>query len=92
VVVTATPTPQAEVVIVAPTYTPWPTASPTPSFGLAELLVPNTQNMMVMLLCLIFMSASGLGALGLITSVLYMRAQSRRNQLPGPGPYDRRRY
>jgi hypothetical protein len=48
--------------------------------------------MMVMLLCLIFMSASGLGALGLITSVLYMRAQSRRNQLPGPGPYDRRRY
>jgi hypothetical protein len=92
IVVTATPTPQAEVVIIAPTYTPWPTASPTPSFGLAELLVPNTQNMMVMLLCLIFLSASGLGALGLITSVLYMRAQSRRNQLPGPRPYDRRRY
>jgi hypothetical protein len=95
VVVTATPTPQAALVV-APTFTPWPTAVPTETFGLTNLLVPSTQNLMVGLLCLIFLSASGLGALGLVTSVLYMRAQTRRDRLPGdrlPGPiYERRRY
>jgi hypothetical protein len=90
VVVTATPTPQAALVV-APTFTPWPTAVPTETFGLANLLVPNTQNLMVGLLCLIFLSASGLGALGLVTSVLYMRSQTRRDRLPGP-IYERRRY
>jgi hypothetical protein len=59
--------------------------------GLSSLLVPNTQNLMVGLLCLIFLSASGLGALGLVTSVLYMRSQTRRDRLPGP-IYERRRY
>jgi hypothetical protein len=90
VVVTATPTPLAAAVV-APTFTPWPTAVPTPSFALSNLLVPNTQNLMVGLLCLIFVSASGLGALGLVTSVLYMRSQTRRDRLPGP-VYERRRY
>lgn len=91
VVVTATPTP-LPAVVVAPTFTPWPTAVPTQTFGLSNLLVPNTQNLMVGLLCLIFMSASGLGVLGLITSVLYMRSQTRmRDRLPGP-VYERRRY
>ena len=89
-VVTATPTPLAAAVV-APTFTPWPTAVPTASFALTNLLVPNTQNLMVGLLCLIFVSASGLGALGLVTSVLYMRSQTRRDRLPGP-IYDRRRY
>ncbi len=96
VVVTATPTPEgAGVAMLAPTFTPWPTAMPTPSFSLDSLLVPSTQNLMVGLLCLIFVSASGLGALGLVTSVLYMRSQSQReaqrNRLPGP-LYERRRY
>jgi hypothetical protein len=90
VVVTATPTPQA-LALLPPALTPWPTAIPTASFSLDNLLVPNTQNLMVGLLCLIFLSASGLGALGLVTSVLYMRSQSRRERLPGP-IYERRRY
>jgi len=90
IVVTATPTPLAALAV-APTFTPWPTAVPTQTFGLGSLLVPNTQNLMVGLLCLIFVSASGLGALGLVTSVLYMRSQSRRERLPGP-VYERRRY
>jgi hypothetical protein len=93
VVVTATPTPLAAAAgaVVAPTFTPWPTAVPTTAFAFSNLLVPNTQNLMVGLLCLIFMSASGLGALGLVTSVLYMRSQTRRDRLPGP-LYERRRY
>ena len=70
--------------MVQPTFTPWPTATPAPTFSFASLLVPSTQNMMVLLLCLIFLSASGLGVLGLITSVLYMRSQARRSQPPGP--------
>jgi len=91
VVVTATPTP-LPAIVAAPTFTPWPTAVPTETFALASLLVPNTQNLMVGLLCLIFLSASALGALGIVTSVLYMRSQSRRDRLPGPTTYERRRY
>lgn len=88
VVVTATPTEAALAVV--PTFTPWPTATAAANFEFASLLSPNTQNLMVMLLCLIFLSASGLGALGLVTSVLYMRSQTKRPQyLP---PYGRRRY
>jgi hypothetical protein len=77
--------------VVAPTFTPWPTAVPTAEFAFGNLFVPSTQNLMVGLLCLIFLSASGLGALGLVTSVLYMRSQTRRDRLPGP-IYERRRY
>lgn len=92
VVVTATPTPLPQgVAVLPPTLTPWPTVVPTVAFSFNNLLVPNTQNLMVGLLCLIFLSASGLGALGLVTSVLYMRSQSRRERLPGP-VYERRRY
>jgi hypothetical protein len=91
VVVTATPTPLDALAVLPPTLTPWPTVVPTTSFSLDSLLVPNTQNLMVGLLCLIFLSASGLGALGLVTSVLYMRSQTRRDRLPGP-TYERRRY
>lgn len=91
VVVTATPTSAAVAAAIQPTFTPWPTATAAPTFSFASLLVPSAQNMMVMLLCLIFLSASGLGVLGLITSVLYMRSQARRDRLPGPY-YGRRRY
>ena len=91
VVVTATPTPEAVAAMPLATFTPWPTAMPTPSFSLDSLLVPSTQNLMVGLLCLIFLSASGLGALGLVTSILYMRSQADRSRLPGP-IYERRRY
>ena len=38
----------------------------------------RSQNMMVMMLCLIFLSATGLGTLGLVTTILYFRSQSQR--------------
>jgi hypothetical protein len=79
VVVTATPTEVA--LAAAPTFTPWPTATPTPPFTLVNLLAPNSQNLMVMLLCLIFLSATGLGTLGLVTSIVYMRSQSNRDRM-----------
>ena len=91
VVVTATPTPAEMAAAAMPTFTPWPTATPPPAFQLTSLLTPNTQNLMVMLLCLIFLSATGLGALGLVTSVIYMRSQIHRDRLPGP-INDRRRF
>ncbi|HXF60920.1 MAG TPA: hypothetical protein VNK95_04845 [Caldilineaceae bacterium] len=84
VVVTATPTPAEAAAAALPTFTPWPTATPPPAFQLTSLLAPSTQNLMVMLLCLIFLSATGLGALGLVTSVIYMRSQIHRDRLPGP--------
>jgi hypothetical protein len=77
-VVTATPT--AEAVAVAPTFTPWPTVTPQPEFNLVEMLSPSAQNLMVMLLCLIFLTASGLGTLGLVTSVIYMRSRAQREE------------
>jgi hypothetical protein len=92
-VVTATPTAEGMGAGAAPTFTPWPTPAATPpadGMQLANLLVPTTQNLMVMLLCLLFLSATGLGVLGLVTSVLYMRSQQARDRLPGP-TYGRRR-
>jgi hypothetical protein len=79
VVSTAEPTPAA--VALASVLTPWPTATPAPALAMAGLLSPTAQNLTVMLLCFIFVSASGLGALGLITSVIYIRSQSRRREL-----------
>lgn len=79
VVVTATPTPAP--VALAPVLTPLPTATPAPAgVQLAASLDPSgqnlAQNLMVMLLCLTFTGASGIGILGLITSVMFMRARS----------------
>lgn len=90
-VVTATPTPDT-LAAPLPVFTPWPTATQPPVFQATNLLAPTSQNLMVMLLCLIFLSASGLGVLGLVTSVIYMRSQASRDRLPGPYYYDRRRY
>lgn len=90
-VVTATPTPDP-VLAAAPVFTPWPTPTQPAPFQAGSLLAPTSQNLMVMLLCLIFLSASGLGILGLVTSIIYMRSQTvYRDRLPGPY-YDRRRY
>jgi hypothetical protein len=79
VVVTATPTPVP--VALAPVLTPLPTTTPLPAgIQLASSLEPAgqnlTQNLMVMMLCLTFTGASGIGILGLITSVMFMRARS----------------
>lgn len=76
VVVTAVPT--LPPVALAPVLTPWPTATPAPRFELTNLFAPTAQNLTVMLLCFIFFSASGLGILGLVTSVLYMRSRNQR--------------
>jgi hypothetical protein len=47
-------------------------------------LAPTTQNLMIMLLCLTFTGASGIGILGLITSVMFMRSRSSQREF-----YDR---
>jgi hypothetical protein len=48
----------------------------------AQLAVlPNTQNLMILLLCGVFSGASGLGVLGLVTTVLYMRSRSEEQRL-----------
>jgi hypothetical protein len=81
VVMTATPlTPATK----APaTFTPLPMATPTsPGAGLVNFMAPTTQNLTLMLLCLTFFTASGLGILGLITSAIYMR--SRRDDAEPP--------
>jgi hypothetical protein len=79
IVVTATPT-EAPVAL-APIYTPLPTATPLPAgVQLASSLQPSgqnlTQNLMIMLLCLTFTGATGIGIIGLITSVMFMRART----------------
>lgn len=84
IVLTATPTPVAATP--APTFTPFPTvAQVAEGDTLLGLTVPDTQNLMIMLLCGVFSGASGLGILGLVSTLLYMRSrynaqQSRSNQ------------
>jgi hypothetical protein len=82
VVVTATPTPAP--VALAPVLTPLPTATPAPAgIQLASTLDPGqnlTQNLLIMLLCLTFTGASGIGIVGLITSVMFMRARSSQRE------------
>ncbi len=78
VVVTATPT--VEAVAVAATFTPLPTATTPANLGLLGALRPTTQNLMVMMLCLIFLSATGLGTLGLVTTIIFLRSQAQRHR------------
>jgi len=79
IVLTATPT--SEMVASLPTFTPYPTEMPASAINLVGLRVPDTQNLMIMLLCGVFSGASGLGVLGLVSTLLYMRAR-RQNQTP----------
>ncbi len=76
VIVTAVPTTQGQGIV--PALTPWPTATPPTPFQLTGLLAPTAQNLTVMLLCFIFLSATGLGMLGLLTGLVYMRSRSQR--------------
>ena len=89
IVVTATPTTMA--VAAAPSLTPLPTATAAPDLGLLSVVSPTAQNMMIMMLCLIFLSATGLGTLGLVTTILYFRSQSQRGTDGYEYP-DRRRF
>lgn len=74
IVLTATATP--EMVASAPTFTPYPTGLPQPEVNFVGLRIPDTQNLMIMLLCGVFSGASGLGILGLVSTLLYMRARA----------------
>jgi hypothetical protein len=71
-----TETPVLSALAPAWTLTPLPTLTPTPSgFSLMTFMAPTGQNLSMLLLCFTFFAASGLGILGLITSVIYMRSQ-----------------
>lgn len=78
IIVTATPTPAPA--LLAPVLTPLPSATAVPAgIQLANTLDPGqnlTQNLMLMLLCLTFSGAGGIGVVGLITSVMFMRSRS----------------
>ena len=83
--IVATATPTQETLVFGPGLTPLPTVTPTA--GLAQwvnLVEPTSQNLMVMLLCMTFTGATGLGILGLITSVMFMRSRSSQREF-----YDR---
>lgn len=83
IVVTAVPTEPP--VALAAAMTPLATVTPTtPVFQLVNAMAPTTQNLMVMLLCLTFTGATGIGILGLITSVMFMRSRSSQREF-----YDR---
>ncbi|MCS6828066.1 MAG: hypothetical protein NZ553_15740, partial [Caldilinea sp.] len=82
IVVTAAPT---EPPVALAALTPLPTATPTPPvFQLVNAFTPTTQNVMILLLCLTFIGAGGIGILGLITSVMFMRARAAQRDF-----YDR---
>lgn len=72
-VVTATPLPDG--LALPPLLTPLPTITSAPNVNLASIAQPNTQNVIILLLCFTFFGASGLGVLGLLTSILYMRSR-----------------
>lgn len=79
---TATPTTPATVP--APTFTPYPTGVAQAEVNLLGLQTPDTQSLMIMLLCGVFSGASGLGILGLVSTLLYMRSRAsfRHNRTP----------
>lgn len=79
IVLTATPT--TETAAPTPTITPYPTTgAPQAAVNLLGMRVPDTQNLMIMLLCGVFSGASGLGILGLISTLLYMRSRAGSRQ------------
>ncbi len=88
IVVTATPTTMA--VAAAPSLTPLPTATAAPDLGLLSVVSPTAQNMMVMMLCLIFLERDGSGdARPRDDHPLFpfaITAQDRRIRVPGPAP------
>ena len=79
IVVTATPTPPETTPDA--TFTPLPTATPLPdSRLLATAADPTVENLILMTLCFIFLGAGGIGALGLTTTVLYIRSRNDRSR------------
>ena len=74
IVLTSTPIPAA--IPIEPTFTPYPTALVTSESNLIATVFPNSQSLMFLLLCGVFSGASGLGILGLVTTLLYMRSRT----------------
>ena len=70
-----TATPAVAPIALAPTFTPFPTAI---AVSKADFFAANlpTQNLMLLLLCGVFSGASGLGILGVVTTLLYMRSRT----------------
>ncbi len=58
-----------------PTFTPFPTMIAVAEGNLLATTMPTSQNLMLLLLCGIFSGASGLGILGVVTTLLYMRSR-----------------
>jgi len=77
IILTVTPT--EEVVALASTFTPFPTAEIDTEPNLVAATLPTTQNMMILLLCAVFSGASGLGILGVVTTLLYMRSRTQES-------------
>lgn len=75
IVVTSTPTPANQTP--EATFTPLPTATslPVTEAGLFSLANPSVENLILLTLCFIFLGAGGIGALGLIATVLYVRSR-----------------
>ena len=78
-VVTATP--MLASIELLPVLTPLPTVTPTASFNFAAIAQPGMENIIILLLCFTFFGASGLGILGLVTSVFYMRSRSTKDRV-----------
>jgi len=74
IILTVTPT--RDMIALLPTFTPFPTAKAVENPNVVLAILPNTQNLMIVLLCGVFSAASGLGILGLVTTLLYMRSRS----------------
>lgn len=77
IILTATPvvTPMG----IEPTFTPFPTSIAKTEENPVLAALP-TQNLMILLLCGVFSGASGLGILGLVTTLLYMRSRTIERQ------------
>lgn len=75
IVVTSTPTPANQTP--EATFTPLPTATvlPMTEASLFSLANPSVENLILLTLCFIFLGAGGIGALGLIATVLYVRSR-----------------
>lgn len=80
IVVTAAPAGMDADQGLAVVVTPWPTVAAAPAPVLGALFTPNAQNLTVLMLCFIFLSATALGGLGLMTVVLYLRARNQREE------------
>lgn len=71
-----TATPNIPPIALQPTFTAFPTAAIQIAENGTLLAAFPTQNLMILLLCGVFSGASGLGILGIVTTLLYMRSRS----------------